>query len=372
MLFVTLGCVDKFMNFNPMASYNNAFQQNAKPVIILEGANPLVLKKGEAYVEPGFSALGLSGQDLTSKVVGVHNIDINKVGEYFVRYNVSDNNVASVEMIRSVLVSESQTVTSVTYPNLENSPYEYMEYLPPGYQTNTEGTYPLVVFLHGIDDQGGVNLSTGERSGKALESVLGYGPLKLAKLGKTFPAIVVHPQSPEWWNPVKIKTYLDYLKTKYRVDSKKIYFTGLSMGGGGVWDFARAYPEEVAAIVPICGASSIANATQAAPLLSIPVWAFHARGDGTVPLSNSYSFLDFIYQGQTNKTERISSLYNSSVTTVKTAAIENKAIWMIYEGTNPGTSRDKMLTIYPHNSHDAWTATYNNQSVWNWLWSKSK
>lgn len=378
LLFILGACEDKLKNLNPMAPVVDTLDQGSIPTITLKGSNPITLNKGSAYVEPGFTATDVALKDITAKVVTTNNINQEIVGDYLVRYNVSDDQGRkAIEVTRSVKViqplnTSNGTIKAVTYPNQGKSPYEYHEYLPKGYDQNPSTQYPLVIFLHGLGEQGGVNFSTGQRSGAAFNNVLFHGPLKRVKEGVHFPAIIVHPQTPVWWNSSTIKTFLDVLKTKYRVNTKKVYVTGLSMGGGGTWDFARAYPNEVAAIVPICGASAIGNVDQARPLLPIPVWAFHARGDGTVPLSNSYSFLNFIYQAQTGKTDKIASLYVSTTSTSKTAAIENKAIWMMYEGVNSGTSKDKLLTIYPHNSHDSWTETYKNQLMWDWLWTKAK
>lgn len=348
------------------------------PVITLNGSNPLTLNKGDLYSEPGYEARDKDGKDLTLKVVATSNINKDVIGNYTVRYNVTDAaNRKALEVVRQIKVvaplnTSNGEVRAVAYPNQGASPYEYYEYLPKGYDQNPGMTYPLVIFLHGLGEQGGVNFSTGVRSGAPLASMLYHGPLKLVKNGKHFPAIIVHPQTPVWWNSATIKKFLDVMKTKYRVNLKKVYVTGLSMGGGGTWDFARAYPNEVAAIVPICGASAIGSVDSAKPLLPIPTWAFHARGDGVVPLSNSYSFLNFIYQAMTAKTDKIASYYPATTTTAKTAAIENRMNWIIYEGVNAGASKDKLLTIYPHNGHDSWTETYNNQLMWDWLFTKSR
>ena len=37
------------------------------------------------------------------------------------------------------------------------------------------------------------------------------------------------------------------------VDTRKVYLTGLSMGGTGTWMLAMACPEKWAAIAPVCG-----------------------------------------------------------------------------------------------------------------------
>ncbi|MCK5856368.1 MAG: DUF5011 domain-containing protein [Bacteroidales bacterium] len=60
------------------------------PVISLEGANPLSVDKGTAYVEPGFSASDDLDGDISSNVKVTGNVDVNTEGTYYLKYNVSD------------------------------------------------------------------------------------------------------------------------------------------------------------------------------------------------------------------------------------------------------------------------------------------
>ena len=73
--------------------------------------------------------------------------------------------------------------------------------------------------------------------------------------GKDFPFILVSPQCKRdrWWEPISLSALIDEIEEKYNVDRKRIYLTGLSMGGFGTWDLASYSPERFAAIAPICG-----------------------------------------------------------------------------------------------------------------------
>lgn len=370
-LFLLVGCQDKFTNFNPMAPYFDAIKQGARPTIHLKGDNPLSLPAGEAYIEPGYEVRDAFGVLLDQAVVIENQPNTQVPGTYVVRYKLPEHETTRVvKVLAQPATPSTGEIIARAYPEHAPSPYEYFEYLPQGYSQNSK-PYPLIIFLHGVGEKGGVN-SSGKRTGVALEKVLGHGPLKRVKSGKHLPAIIVQPQSPEWWNTGKLKEFLEVMKSRYRVDQQRIYLTGLSMGGGGVWDFARAYPQEFAAIVPICGASSISSKAAAAPLMSLPIWAFHAKGDKTVPVSNSYSFLNFIFQNYTNKSEPLTNYYAASSTSTKTVAIEHQQVWIVYEGVNPGSTQRKLLTIYPHGNHDSWTETYNNQKMWDWLFQQSR
>jgi predicted peptidase len=136
----------------------------------------------------------------------------------------------------------------------------FYEYLPQGYETGNE-TYPLIIFIQG---KGG--LGTGDAA--TLPRLLQYGLPKLINDGK-FPVsfmvdgmlhkfIVISPQFGVWPSPHHVGEVLNYAISHYRVNSSRIYLTGLSMGGGATWDYAghnSITANRIAAIVPVCGSS---------------------------------------------------------------------------------------------------------------------
>ncbi len=199
---------------------------------------------------------------------------------------------------------------------------EYLLSLPKEYDKDRGKAWPLMVFLHGA----------GER-GSDINKVKVHGPAKLIEQGKEFPFIIVSPQCPEnqWW-PNRVETVMaliDEISEKYRVDPKRIYLTGLSMGGYGTWAIASTFPNRFAAIVPICGGG---QPYLAANLKSVPIWAFHGAKDPVVPL---------------NESERM-------VNAVKAFGGNAK------------------LTVYPEAQHDSWTETYNNPDLYEWLLKQSR
>src|SRR5262245_26364635 len=149
----------------------------------------------------------------------------------------------------------------------------YLLYLPEGYGTASKA-WPLVLFLHGAGE-----------SGDDLAKVKKHGPPKLIEQGKSFPCIVVSPQSARrGWEPAALNALLDEVIATYRVDRDRVYVTGLSMGGFGTWALAAAYPDKFAAAVPICGGGNPADARK---LKDLPIWVFHGAKDPTVPLKSS-------------------------------------------------------------------------------------
>lgn len=181
-------------------------------------------------------------------------------------------------------------------------PYRLL--LPANYSPTKK--YPLVLFLHGAGERGNDN-----------EKQLVHG----AKLflteenRKNFPAIVVAPQCPtdNYWGSVTIDRTtspftlsFDYsrpettalnaaielvknLMATEGVDKKRVYITGLSMGGMGTFEAVYRYPKLFAAAAPICGGGDAARYTKQAA--KIPFWIFHGDQDAVVSVKESQAMV---------------------------------------------------------------------------------
>jgi predicted peptidase len=200
----------------------------------------------------------------------------------------------------------------------------YLLSLPQNYDAKSTNRWPLLLFLHGA----------GER-GTDIWKVATHGPPKLTALLRDYPFIVVSPQCPEGriWSDDLLLGLLDEVEQTYRVDSSRVYLTGLSMGGYGTWSLGVKYPERFAAIVPICGGGDLISVLlgggeKAAALKTLGVWAFHGGKDPVVPTSESQRMVDRL----------------------KAAGVQ-----------------DIKLTIYPDAGHDSWTETYKNPELYDWL-----
>ena len=197
----------------------------------------------------------------------------------------------------------------------------YLLFLPADYGQKKQ-QWPLIMFLHGAGE-----------CGSDLNKVKVHGPPKIVENRKDFPFIVVSPQCPEddWWTG-KVEVLinlLDDIVSRYKVDTERIYLTGLSMGGFGTWSLASEYPVRFAAIAPICGGG---NRIMALRLEDMPVWVFHGAKDKVVPLEESEEMVN---------------------------AIRNRG----------GNAK---FTIYPDAGHDSWTETYNNQKLYDWFLEQRK
>jgi predicted peptidase len=202
-----------------------------------------------------------------------------------------DGRVDSNGIPETIPANQSAVSQEVT-PNLGG----FYKSLPARYDSTTK-KYPLLVFIHGVGELG--------NGGSDLSKVLYNGVPKLLT-NRTFPPqftvnnesfsfVVLTPQFKQWPKPSDINELINYAVSNYRIDESRIYVAGLSMGGGATWDYAIAYPNRAAAIVPICGASwptqqQCGNIAAA----GLPVWAFHNADDGTVGAGTTTMIVDFI------------------------------------------------------------------------------
>jgi len=201
---------------------------------------------------------------------------------------------------------------------------EYLIYLPKDYNARSKNRWPLMLFLHGA----------GER-GTNIAKVAVHGPPKLVKQGKDLPFIIVSPQCPtgQRWDDDVLLALLDEVEGEYKVDTSRVYLTGLSMGGFGTWSLGLTHPERFAAIAPICGGGDpidvlLAEKKKAGALKSLGVWAFHGGKDPVVKLEESQRMVEALKKFGCKEVE---------------------------------------LTVYPEAQHDSWTETYNNPKLYEWF-----
>ncbi|MEM1055961.1 MAG: prolyl oligopeptidase family serine peptidase [Bacteroidota bacterium] len=189
--------------------------------------------------------------------------------------------------------------------------------LPEDYDADTTRAWPLLVFLHGA----------GER-GDDLSLVNVHGPVKEREAGRDLPFVIVSPQVPAGgrWTVGRIVAAMDAAMETYRIDEDRVYVTGLSMGGYGTWEAIERIPERIAAALIVCGGG---NPIGIGAAREVPVWNVHGAMDRVVPISASVVMVDRLRQ-------------------------------------SGGTVR---FTVYPDARHDAWSETYANPEVYEWLLS---
>jgi len=201
----------------------------------------------------------------------------------------------------------------------------------------------LLVFLHGMGERGSDN-----------EVQLKHGVsdmLKFLQKGNRH-AVVIAPQCPdgERWGgfegnhrqdirlaltdkPVKpmasLLALIDKKIASGEVDPKRIYLTGLSMGGFGTFAAVARRPELFAAAAPVCGGGDPKTASK---MKDVPFWVFHGDQDKAVPVECS----------------------------------------QVMVGALIGSGGEVKYTEYSGVGHDSWTPAYRTEKLIDWFFAQQK
>ena len=219
--------------------------------------------------------------------------------------------------------------------------YQLMEPLEPAATVKPE-KYPLVIFLHGAGERG---------TGNKEQMRNGVHAFCEKNMRAKHPCYLLVPQCPpgEVWGDVTrdwqlvffndstysrsgklvIELVEKMLRENPDIDPKRVYITGLSMGGFGTFDLMMRRPDLFAAGMPLCGGADPAFASR---INNIPIWAFHGRLD-----------------------EAVYPKYN----------------WQIVEALQKAGGNVK-YTEYSTLSHNIWDITYYNPAVLEWLFAQRK
>ncbi len=243
-------------------------------------------------------------------------------------------------MLSTSLNSQNELYLKKEYI-FKNDTLPYRILFPENYDKST--SYPLVLFLHGSGERGNDN-----------ESQLVHGSSLFANPANRskFPAIVLFPQCPVngYWAPINdnekgfsyvnskkptepmqmvIRLVRDIMKNE-SVDYKRMYVTGLSMGGMGTYDLVCRYPQMFAAAVPICGGVSLERLKK---IKKLPLRIYHGEADNVVSPEHSRS------------------AYNK----LRTLGSQNVE-----------------LIMFPGVEHDSWNSAFNQEDFLSWIFSNKK
>jgi predicted peptidase len=189
--------------------------------------------------------------------------------------------IASVVVTGLVVTSALADVDEATlakYWTADTQHVPYRSLVTPGREGGE--LLPLLVFLHGAWQEGTDN-----------ESQLGgygNGSLELVDdaLDGGIPLVYVAPQvDQEYWPPQRVAMVVRDALTRFPIDPKRIYLTGISDGGTGVWDTLKAWPACFAAGVPMSGMTELAGL---ASIRDVPQWIFHGAKDNDTDIETGY------------------------------------------------------------------------------------
>ena len=213
--------------------------------------------------------------------------------------------------------------------------YRFVVYLPEDWRRDDHKLWPIILALHG----------RGERGSEGMwQTQIGL-PQEVRDHPDRWPFIIVMPQCSlenVWTDPEMLAmamAALDRETEEFHGDPERTYLTGLSLGGYGAWELARAYPHRWAAIAIAAGGIfwsyaperwqevSTLPAEYARALGRTPIWLFHGADDPVVPPRESEVMFEALK-----------------------AANGHVRLW-IYQGLK----------------HDCWTRAYNEPELPRWL-----
>ena len=212
------------------------------------------------------------------------------------------------------------TLQKMTPKMVTDAPLPYLLYAP----GQTEGgatNVPVILFLHGSGERGDDLIHVAD---EGVAEILEHTPEA---------ALVVVPQCPKdarWTDHLgALETLLNDVTASYPADPKRIYLTGLSLGGQGAWYLAARTPERFAALVPVCGRS---NPEEADRLVRVPTWVFHGADDEVVSPDES---------------EKMVQALKSAGGNVK-------------------------LSMYSGIGHNSWSKAYREPELYTWLFAQRR
>lgn len=165
---------------------------------------------------------------------------------------------------------------------------EYLLHVPPA----AEKPAPVILYLHGGSARGD------------MEKLRGMGlPARVAN-EKNFPFIVIAPLLPKgeiWTNDRELIALLDDVLSKHRVDRRRVYVTGHSMGGRGALYLAYKHPERFAAVAALSAVSPIAH--WSTRLNNVPLLYIHGAKDVQAPIADAEVLLKAIGNAEYRRLE---------------------------------------------------------------------
>jgi pimeloyl-ACP methyl ester carboxylesterase len=208
----------------------------------------------------------------------------------------------------------------------------YLVYLPERYGYDPSKTWPTILFLCGSGDKGDNPYLIAKASPYMF--IREKGQLPFVILAPTLKASNSYRSFPREYLEGAVA---EFLKT-YLIDVKRLYVTGISMGGEAAFRLALLHPELVAAVAPV----SAAMATY------LKGYGAEAAETAKLPLSRLAGIPFLAIHGENDLVIRIDTARRTQADLSAAGA-------------------DIELRVLPNHDHDAWTDTYSDPAFYDWL-----
>lgn len=232
-----------------------------------------------------------------------------------------------------------------SYRDMQGGSMNYYLYVPCNYDPTR--SYPLVLLLHGGGEIGSSASSPAQN--RALLLSQPYVQVWRSRaVQDRWPGFIVVPQLVDGNRWVEVPAshgnyqlasqptgalllateIVESLQGEYRsIDPLRLYITGISSGGYGVWEAIERWPHMFAAALPLSGTG---DPSKAAALANLPIWALRGAGDAYVSSTDARAMIRAIRQA----------------------------------GGHP------RYTEFPNAGHDIWLQAYTSPDVLSWLFSQ--
>lgn len=213
-----------------------------------------------------------------------------------------------------IISSEDYFHTALFSPTDSAAKIQYLFHKP---IRDTGKSYPLIIYLHGKGETlRASNLGTGQLFINSL--------IDLENTSEQYSAYTLVPITPlgsdGWWDDwefIYLECLIDRLVRTHNIDAKRIYVTGISMGGYSTCRLLKEMPPDTfAAAVPLSGAYTMNDPVA---LYNTAFRIYHAAGDTVVNVSRSRDLYQQLVDNKHPKVEYFEEEYGSHTSTLGTA-----------------------------------------------------
>jgi predicted peptidase len=243
------------------------------------------------------------------------------------------------------------------------------------YRPPTQRRVPLVLVLHG----GGETGSPQVRPANTTQITANRSAIVWATRREE--AIVVAPQLPgrtsQWTEPAlqaAVLSLLDRLAERYRVDTDRVYLTGLSRGGRGAVEFLSNAPDRFAGSLLAAARAEDDDVSRVPEFVDVPLWLTHAVDDTVVPYQGSVDIAAALEAAGARVT-RGTWAGDNSAGQAQDRAAEAAARRLLAQAR--ATRSHTLFTSYSAgtvavNAHFSWGPMYETDVMLDWLFAQDR